>query len=53
MSTSTRIEIGVDETGLLGMKQTPEAAAKVSALLQEDVEVRFFVPEAEAKTSRR
>lgn len=40
MSSSTRIQISADETGLLGMKQTPEAAAKASALLQEDMEVR-------------
>lgn len=40
MSSPTRIHIGADETGLLGMKQTPEAAAKVTALLQEDMEVR-------------
>ncbi|KAJ6785778.1 hypothetical protein PWT90_03036 [Aphanocladium album] len=39
MGTPTRIEIGADETGLLGMKQTPEVAAKLSSLLQEDLEI--------------
>ncbi len=40
MGSPTHIQVRADETGLLGMKQTPEAAAKVSALLQEDMEVR-------------
>ncbi|KAM3435868.1 hypothetical protein NHJ13734_005368 [Beauveria thailandica] len=38
MASPTRILVRADETGLLGMTQTPEAAAKVSALLQEDME---------------
>ncbi|KAM3563438.1 hypothetical protein MY1884_001256 [Beauveria asiatica] len=38
MAFPTRILVRADETGLLGMTQTPEAAAKVSALLQEDME---------------
>lgn len=38
-SSPTHIQVRADETGLLCMKQTPEAAAKVSALLQEDLEV--------------
>ncbi|OAA77250.1 hypothetical protein LEL_04073 [Akanthomyces lecanii RCEF 1005] len=39
MGSPTHIQVRADETGLLGMKQTPEAAAKVSALLQEDMEL--------------
>ncbi|OAA41844.1 hypothetical protein BBO_05203 [Beauveria brongniartii RCEF 3172] len=38
MASPTHILVRADETGLLGMTQTPEAAAKVSALLQEDME---------------
>ncbi|KAM3501344.1 hypothetical protein MY10362_005633 [Beauveria mimosiformis] len=38
MASPTRILVRADEAGLLGMMQTPEAAAKVSALLQEDME---------------
>ncbi|EGX88008.1 HypA-like protein, putative [Cordyceps militaris CM01] len=39
MSSATRILIGAEETGMLGMKQTPETAAKLSALLQQDMEI--------------
>ncbi|XWW96385.1 hypothetical protein V2A60_004359 [Cordyceps javanica] len=38
MGSSANIQIRADETGLLGIKQTPEAAARISALLQEDME---------------
>lgn len=40
MATPTRIQISPEETGLLGLKQTPDAAAKITELLQEDLEVR-------------
>jgi len=38
-ASATRISIPVDKTGLLNVKQTPEAASTVSRLLQEDLEV--------------
>lgn len=40
MASPTRIQISPEETGLLGLKQTPDAAAKITELLQEDLEVR-------------
>lgn len=35
------MQISSEETGLLGVKQTPEVAAKVTELLQLDLEVRY------------
>lgn len=39
MATPYKIQVGPQETGLLKYKQTDEGAAKLSELLQEDLEV--------------
>ncbi|KAI9158734.1 hypothetical protein HJFPF1_06732 [Paramyrothecium foliicola] len=41
MATAFRIQVPPSNTGLLEVKQTDEAAAKVTKLLQEDLEVRW------------
>lgn len=37
-ATSSRVHVGPDQTGLLGYKQTDDGAAKVSELLQSDLD---------------
>lgn len=43
MATPYQLKIVAGDTGLWKVKQTDETAAKVSQLLQEDLEVRYLV----------
>lgn len=53
MATPYKIHVGPQDTGLLGYKQTDEAAAKASKLLEDDLEVGGQEPSERRVSDRR